>query len=79
MWPSAWATAGPTGDDVVLRLRDDVTPAHVWTAATRYTATETAALIGTIERIVGSHRRAVISRPAAFRSTSRYPRTAATR
>src|SRR4051812_49084351 len=53
--------AGPTGDDVVLRLRDDVTPAHVWTAATRYTAAETAALIATIESIVGSHRRAVAS------------------
>jgi sugar (pentulose or hexulose) kinase len=53
--------AGPTGDDVVLRLRDDVTPAHVWAAATRYTAAETAALVGTIESIVGPHRRAVAS------------------
>ena len=53
--------AGPTGDDVVLRLRDDVTPAHVWAAATRYTAAETGALIATIERIVGPHRRAVAS------------------
>jgi sugar (pentulose or hexulose) kinase len=53
--------AGPTGDDVVLRLRDDVTPAHVWAAATRYTAAETGALIATVERIVGSHRRAVAS------------------
>jgi sugar (pentulose or hexulose) kinase len=53
--------AGPTGDDVVLRLRDDVTPAHVWAAATRYTAAETGALIATIESIVGPHRRAVAS------------------
>jgi hypothetical protein len=53
--------AGPTGDDAVLRLRDDVTPAHVWAAATRYTATETGALVATIERIVGPHRRAVAS------------------
>ncbi len=30
--------AGPTGDDVVLRLRDDADPATVWAAATRYTA-----------------------------------------
>ena len=49
------------GDDVVLRLRDDVTPAHVWAAATRYTAAETGALIATIESIVGPHRRAVAS------------------
>ena len=53
--------AGPTGDDVVLRLRDDVAPAHVWAAATRYTAAETGALIATIESIVGPHRRAVAS------------------
>jgi sugar (pentulose or hexulose) kinase len=67
--------AGPTGDDVVLRLRDDVTPAHVWTAATRYTAAETAALIATIESIVGSHRRAVASggwtRMASVRAAKR--------
>jgi len=53
--------AGPTGDDVVLGLRDDVTPAHVWAAATRYTAAETGALVATIESIVGPHRRAVAS------------------
>jgi sugar (pentulose or hexulose) kinase len=53
--------AGPTGDDVVLRLRDDVTPAHVWAAATRYTAAETGALVAAIESIVGPHRRAVAS------------------
>jgi hypothetical protein len=53
--------AGPTGDDVVLRLRDGVTPAHVWAAATRYTAAETGALVATIEGIVGPHRRAVAS------------------
>ncbi len=53
--------AGPTGDDVVLRLRDDVTPAHVWAAATRYTAAETRTLLAAIESIVGPHRRAVAS------------------
>src|SRR3982750_4854758 len=40
--------AGPTGDDVVLRLRDDVTPGHVWAAATRYTAAEAGVLIATV-------------------------------
>ena len=53
--------AGPTGDDVVLRLRDDVRPAVVWAAATRYTAAETAALLQTIESVVGPHHRAVAS------------------
>ncbi|GMA84882.1 hypothetical protein GCM10025868_01320 [Angustibacter aerolatus] len=33
--------AGPTGDDVVLRVRDDADPAAVWAAATRYTAAAT--------------------------------------
>ena len=51
--------AGPTGDDVVLRMRDDVTPADVWAAATRYTAEETRALLATIDAVVGPHRRAV--------------------
>jgi sugar (pentulose or hexulose) kinase len=51
--------AGPTGDDVVLRMRDDATPATVWAAATRYTAAETRTLLMTIERVVGPHRRAV--------------------
>jgi len=51
--------AGPTGDDVVLRMRDDVTPAAVWAAATRYTADETRTLLATIEAVVGPHRRAV--------------------
>jgi sugar (pentulose or hexulose) kinase len=51
--------AGPTGDDVVLRMRDDVTPAHVWAAATRYTAAATGTLIATIDAIVGPHRRAI--------------------
>ncbi len=53
--------AGPTGDDVVLRMRDGATPAHVWAAATRYTAAETGALVATIESIVGPHHRAVAS------------------
>lgn len=51
--------AGPTGDDVVLRMRDDVTPAALWAAATRYTAGETRSLLATIEGVVGPHRRAV--------------------
>lgn len=51
--------AGPTGDDVVLRMRDDVEPAHVWVAATRYTAAETRAMLATIDLVVGPHRRAV--------------------
>jgi sugar (pentulose or hexulose) kinase len=51
--------AGPTGDDVVLRLRDDVTPADVWAAATRYTADETRTLLATIDAVVGPHRRAI--------------------
>jgi sugar (pentulose or hexulose) kinase len=53
--------AGPTGDDVVLRLRDDAGPATVWAAATRYTAGETRVLLDLIESIVGPHTRAVAS------------------
>jgi sugar (pentulose or hexulose) kinase len=51
--------AGPGGDDVVLRMRDDVTPAAVWAAATRYAAAETAAVIRVVDAVVGPHRRAV--------------------
>lgn len=51
--------AGPTGDDVVLRMRDDVTPADVWAAATRYTAAATGTLIATIDAVVGPHREAI--------------------
>jgi sugar (pentulose or hexulose) kinase len=51
--------AGPTGDDVVLRMRDDVTPADIWAAATRYTAGQTRALLATIDTVVGPHRRAI--------------------
>ena len=53
--------AGPTGDDVVLRVRDDADPATVWAAATRYTARETRSLLDLIESIVGPHTRAVAS------------------
>ncbi len=67
--------AGPTGDDVVLRLRDGVTPALVWAAATRYTAAQTGILVATIESIVGPHRRAVASggwtRMASVRAAKR--------
>ena len=51
--------AGPTGDDVVLRVRDDADPAAVWAAATRYTAGETRALLDVVHRIVPPHSRAV--------------------
>ena len=51
--------AGPTGDDVVLRVRDDVTPADVWAAATRHTAGAVGTLLASIEAVVGPHRRAV--------------------
>jgi sugar (pentulose or hexulose) kinase len=53
--------AGPTGDDVVLRVRDDASPPAVWAAATRYTAAETRGLLDTVHRVVRPHRRAVAS------------------
>jgi sugar (pentulose or hexulose) kinase len=53
--------AGPTGDDVILRVRDDADPATIWAAATRYTARETRVLLDLIEAIVGPHARAVAS------------------
>jgi sugar (pentulose or hexulose) kinase len=53
--------AGPTGDDVVLRMRDGADPATVWAAATRYTARETRALLDLMEAVVGPHSRAVAS------------------
>jgi sugar (pentulose or hexulose) kinase len=51
--------AGRTGDDVVLRMRDDATPAAVWAAATRYTARQTREVLENMERVVGPHTRAV--------------------
>jgi sugar (pentulose or hexulose) kinase len=53
--------AGPTGDDVILRMRDDADPATTWAAATRYTARETRVLLDLIESVVGPHTRAVAS------------------
>jgi hypothetical protein len=53
--------AGPTGDDVILHVRDDADPATVWAAATRYTARETRVLLDLIESVVGPHTRAVAS------------------
>jgi sugar (pentulose or hexulose) kinase len=53
--------AGPTGDDVVLRVRDGAHPAAVWAAATRYTARETRALLDLMETVAGPHSRAVAS------------------
>lgn len=52
---------GPTGDDVVLRLRDGVTPAAIWAAATRHTAAQTRALLAVIDDVVGPYRSAVAS------------------
>ena len=51
--------AGPTGDDVVLRMRDDASPASLWAAATRYVAAETGALLAAVDQVAGPHRRAV--------------------
>ena len=51
--------AGPTGDEVVLRVRDEAGPAQVWTAATRYTAREAAAVLRRLDSVVGPHDRAV--------------------
>jgi sugar (pentulose or hexulose) kinase len=51
--------SGRAGDDVVLRMRDGVTPADIWAAATRYTAAEARALIETVNAVVGPHGRAV--------------------
>jgi sugar (pentulose or hexulose) kinase len=53
--------AGRTGNDVMIRLQDDASPAAIWAAATRYTAAETRALISRIEPVVGPHSRAVAS------------------
>ncbi len=52
---------GPTGDDVILRVRDDASPPAVWAAATCYTATQTRNLLNTLHRVVPPHRRAVAS------------------
>jgi sugar (pentulose or hexulose) kinase len=53
--------AGPAGDDAVVRMRDGADPAAVWAAATRYTASETRALLDLMEAVVGPHSRAVAS------------------
>jgi hypothetical protein len=53
--------AGPTGDDVVVRFRDDATPAAIWSATTRYTANETRSLLDSLHQVVSPHRRAVAS------------------
>jgi len=50
---------GRTQDDVVIRIQDGATPATVWAAAVRYTATQTRFLLDDIEKVVGPHRRAV--------------------
>jgi sugar (pentulose or hexulose) kinase len=67
--------AGRSGDDVVLRIRDDATPADVWAAATRYTADQTRILLATIDAVVGPHRRAIAcggwTRMASVRAAKR--------
>ena len=50
---------GRTQDDVVIRIQDGACPASVWTAAVRYTASQTRLLLDDIEKVVGPHRRAV--------------------
>ncbi|MDQ1582224.1 MAG: hypothetical protein QOF36_278, partial [Microbacteriaceae bacterium] len=50
---------GPTGNDVVISLRDDAGPAEVWAAATRHTAGNLGILLAHLEHIVGPHRTAV--------------------
>jgi sugar (pentulose or hexulose) kinase len=51
--------AGPTGDEVVIRLQDDASPAALWAAATRYVAAETKSLLSRMEQIVGVHHAAI--------------------
>jgi sugar (pentulose or hexulose) kinase len=50
---------GRTQDDVVLRVRDNASPAAIWTAAVRYTADQARLLLTAIEKVAGPHRRAV--------------------
>lgn len=50
---------GRTDDGVVVRVRDDATPAAVWAAATRHTAGLTRKLLDDIDGVVGPHRAAV--------------------
>jgi len=50
---------GRTQDDVLIRIQDGATPAHVWTAAVRYTAAQAQLLLSDIDKVVGPHRRAV--------------------
>jgi sugar (pentulose or hexulose) kinase len=69
--------AGPTGNDVVVRLGDDATPAAIWAAATRYTSAQTRALLANIERVVGPHRRAVASGGWTRMSSVRAAKTSA--
>jgi len=50
---------GRSQDDVVLRIQDGATPAAIWAAAVRYTATQASHLLADIEKVVGPHQRAV--------------------
>ncbi|MGI8882308.1 MAG: FGGY family carbohydrate kinase [Jatrophihabitans sp.] len=50
---------GRTQEDVEIRLRDNASPAAIWTAATAYTAELARRMLADIEPIVGPHRRAV--------------------
>ena len=50
---------GRTQEGVEIRLRDNASPAAIWTAATTYTAELAHRMLADIEPIVGAHRRAV--------------------
>lgn len=84
---SAQVTALPPGliisadgrarDDVEIRFRDGVTPAVIWSAATRYTAELARAMLADVEPIVGRHRRAVAAGGWIGMSSVRSAKTAA--
>jgi sugar (pentulose or hexulose) kinase len=69
--------AGPTGDDVVLHLRDDANPAAAWAAATRYTAAEIGSLLNNLHRVVRPHRRAIASGGWTRMASVRYAKSTA--
>jgi sugar (pentulose or hexulose) kinase len=51
--------AGRARDDIVLRIRGDVTPADIWAAAVRHVMSAEGNLLAIIDAVVGPHRRAV--------------------
>jgi sugar (pentulose or hexulose) kinase len=66
---------GRTQEGVEIRLRDNASPAAIWTAATSYTAELAGGMLADIEPIVGPHRRAVAAggwtRMASVRAAKR--------